>query len=76
MVQRVVHVELVVGAVVGVKGQTQQSLFLSVEVRQALDVQKISGLQGAVFQDANGSALFHDEEAVVARRPFIVRPDC
>ena len=66
----VVHIELAVGAVVGMEGQTQQSLFLSVEVHQALDVQKISWQQGAVLDDADGPRLFHHEKPVVARRAF------
>ena len=43
-VARVIDVELVIAAVVGVKRQPQKSLLLSVEVHQALDVEKIPGL--------------------------------
>ena len=52
------------------EGHSQQALLLSVKVGDALEVQKISGLQGAVFEDANGSPLFNDEKAVVAGRPL------
>lgn len=67
---RVVHVELTVGAVIGMEGQTQQALFCSVEVHQALDVQKISRQQGAIGDDADGPRLLDYEQAIVARRFF------
>ena len=66
----VVYVELAIGAVVGMEGQTQQSLFLSIEVHQALDVQKISRQQGTILDDADSPGLLHHEKAAVARRAF------
>ena len=47
---RVVHIKLMVGAVVGMESDAQQTLFLSVEVGYALDIQKISRLQDAVIR--------------------------
>ena len=75
-VARVIHVELAVGAVVGMEGQTQQALFLSVEVHQALDVEKISRLQGAIFDDADGPALFAPRRSDCRPAAFPDRADC
>src|SRR5436190_5018761 len=59
-VGRVIHVEEPVRAVVWMERQTQQSLFDVVEVRQALDVEKVPRQQRSVFNDADGAALLHD----------------
>ena len=72
-VGRVIHIEETVRTVVRMERQTQQALFRAVEVRQALDVEKVSCLQRSILNDADGAALLYDEEAIVARRPLEIQ---
>src|SRR5882724_1845565 len=72
-VGRIIHVEEPVRAVVRMERQTQQSLFRVVEVRQALDVEKVPSLQRSVLNDADGAALLHNKEAIVAGWPLEIQ---
>lgn len=64
----VVNVEITVMGIIGVKGQSEQALFLAVMIDQITDIKKHLGTDriGTVRKDLDSAGSFHDKDIAAA----------